>query len=424
MKIYIETFGCTFNQADSEIMAGLLQEKSHQLVDKPEDAWLIIVNSCYVKQPTEQKVINRLINLQREFPQKKLIIGGCMVEIDQAKMEKIAPEAGWIGPHQIKKIPEVVKSFLDGNIPRLTGVESVCKVSLPKKRASKFTDIIQICEGCDGLCSYCCTRIARGNLHSYPLDLIKEEARKAVEEGCVELQLTAQDTASYGKDTGTSLSELINYVTSIGGDFRVRIGMMNPKSVLEDVDKLLKAFNSEKVYKFLHLPLQSGDNQVLLDMNRCHTVEEFKFIVSRFREEIPDISLATDIIVGYPTEDEQAFKNTLKTIKEVKPDFLHISKYHHRPGSLSSNLKEIEHTEMKKRSKVLNDQKTRIAIQKNEALLDNELKVLITAEGIKGGFTGRTNSYKTVVVDDAVLGSSIMVKITEAKATYLKGFPI
>ncbi len=421
MNIYIETFGCTFNQADSQIMAGLLQEDGNELVDDVEDAEVLILNTCYVKQPTEQKVVNRIMKLQEAYPEKNLIISGCMVEIDQDKLEKIAPGASWVGPHKITSAPDMVKSVCAGETVRLTGFEDVNKVCLPKIRSNELINIIQICEGCDGYCSYCCTRIARGNLKSYPVELIKEEAERAVREGCVEIQLTAQDTAAYGKDSGTSLPELVNAITSLEGKFKVRVGMMHPKSVKDHVDELTRAFKSDKVYKFIHIPLQSGNDQVLSDMNRGHRAQEFLDIISQFRREIPEISISTDIIVGYPTEDEEAFQDTLKVIEEIQPDFLHISKYHHRPGSNSSSLKEIEHQDMKKRSKELNELKYVITLHNNEKLLGKVLPVLVTDTGRKGGFTGRTDSYKLVVVDDAALGSFVDVEITEAKATYLKG---
>lgn len=421
MNIYIETFGCTFNQADSEIMAGLLQRDGNQLVDEVEDAHVLIINTCYVKQPTEQKVINRIRKLHKEYPHKNLIISGCMVEIDQEKLKKIAPDASWIGPHKLNSVPDMVKSVHAGETVRLAGYEDMNKICQPKVRSNKFINILQICEGCDGFCSYCCTRIARGKLHSYPVELIKQEVGKAVKDGCVEIQLTAQDTAAYGKDSDTSLPELINAVTNFDGKFKVRVGMMHPKSVKDNVDELIEAFKNNKVYKFIHIPVQSGSDGVLADMNRGHSVKEFTDIISRIRSEIPEISISTDIIVGYPTEDDEAFQDTLKLIEELQPDFLHISKYHHRPGSYSSNLQEIDHQIMKKRSKELNELKAEIAFRNNTKLVGKVLQVLITNVGSKGGFLGRTDSYKTVVVNDASLGSFVNVEITHAKATYLMG---
>lgn len=421
MKVYIETFGCTFNQGDSQIMAGLLKENSAEIVEEAEDADVIIVNTCYVKHPTEQKVLNRIQGVQREFPDKKLIISGCMVEIDSEKLKKAAPSAGWIGPRQIKSTVDVVESCLDGESVRIIGHGTDIKAGLPKVRFNPKIHIVQICEGCTGKCTYCCTRFARGTLQSYPVNIIKKEVKDAVKDGCVEIQLTAQDTAAYGKDIGKTLAEIINEITSIPGEFRIRIGMLHPKSIIGNVEKLVEAFNHENVYKFLHIPIQSGNDAVLNDMNRGHTVAQFKEIISKFREEIPEISIATDIIVGYPTESDEAFEDTLNLIMEIKPDFIHISKYRHRPMTESSILPEIEHNVMKKRSKALNELKTDILYENNLKIIGEERKILITEKGSKGGYIGRTNSYKPIIVPEGQIGSFVKVKIEEATSTYLKG---
>ena len=417
----METFGCTFNQADSQIMAGLLEETGGEIVKSPEEADVIIINTCYVKQPTEQKITNRIGKLQAQFPQKKLLIAGCMVGIDPEKLEKMAPQAGWIGARRINSTPEVVEAIMDGHMVRETGHGDEVKTCLPKKRTNPLVHILQICEGCLGKCSYCCTRFARGGLQSYPISLLRAEAQQAVADGCVEIQLTAQDTAAYGKDTGESLPDLINEIASIEGDFRVRVGMMHPKNIENDLESIITAFKNDKVYKFLHLPLQCGSNQILADMNREHSVEEYLEIVNHFKTEIPELSLATDIIVGYPTEEEDDFEGTLDVIREIRPDFLHISKYHHRPGTRSSLLPEIDHHIMKKRSRNLNDLKVEITTRNNQKLLGTHQKILITDKGSKGGYIGRTGSYKTVVVEEALLGTFLDVEITHSRSTYLKG---
>jgi threonylcarbamoyladenosine tRNA methylthiotransferase CDKAL1 len=422
MKIYLETYGCTFNQADSEIMAALLTDDGAKILDSPEEADLIIMNTCYVKQPTEQKIINHIHKMQEKFPKKKLLIAGCMVDIDPKKLEKLAPKAGWIGARRIKSAPEVVNALMNGKIHRETGYDTTLKTCLPKARSNPLVHIIQIAEGCIGKCNYCCTRFARGSLQSYPLHLLQKEAEIAVSEGCVELQLTAQDTIAFGKDTGESLKDLINQITAIEGDFRVRIGMMHPKNILDnDVKSLINSFKHEKIYNFLHLPIQSGNNQVLEDMGREYTVADYLNVINQFRKEIPSISLSTDVIVGYPTENEAAFRHTLNIINKLRPDFLHISKYHHRPGTEASNFDEIDPSIMKKRSKQLNKIKTQISYQKNYELVGTIQNILITNKGTKGGYIGRTGSYKTVVVDDAPLGNFVNVKIIEARNTYLKG---
>jgi MiaB-like tRNA modifying enzyme len=422
MKVYIETFGCTFNQGDSQIMAGLLKENSAEIVEKAEDADIIIVNTCYVKHPTEQKVLNRIQGVQKEFPDKKLIISGCMVEIDPEKLNKAAPSAGWIGPRQIKSTVDVVESCIDGESARIIGHGTDIKAGLPKIRFNPKVHIVQICEGCTGKCTYCCTRFARGRLQSYPVNIIKKEVEDAIKDGCVEIQLTAQDTAAYGKDIGKTLAGLIKEITTIPGEFRIRIGMLHPKSIIGNLEELINAFKHENVYKFLHIPIQSGSNLVLSDMNRGHTVAEFKEIISKFREEISEISIATDVIVGYPTETDESFEDTLNIIRKIKPDFIHISKYRHRPMTESSLLPEIEHNIMKKRSKALNELKSDILYENNLKIIGEELKILITEKGSKGGYIGRTNSYKPVIVPEGQIGIFTKVKIKEATSTYLKGF--
>jgi len=305
---------------------------------------------------------------------------------------------------------------------RFTGFSREEKVGLPKMRFNPYIHIIQICEGCLGKCSYCCTRFARGGLQSYPSAAIVEEARQALEDGCVEIQLTAQDTAAYGKDTKEKLSDLIKEISSLEGNFRIRVGMMHPKNMMGDVDGLIEAFKSENVYKFLHIPIQSGNDQVLHDMHRDHTVEEFKDIIAAFKDKIPEISIATDIIVGYPTEDEQAFEDTCELLKDIKPNFIHLSKYKHRYGAESSSLDEIHFKELKKRSKYIESIKSGITREDNQKLIGTIQEVLVVEKGRKGGFIGRTNFYMPVVVPDAKVGTFKTVKIKEATSTYLKAF--
>jgi MiaB/RimO family radical SAM methylthiotransferase len=196
---------------------------------------------------------------------------------------------------------------------------------------------------------------------------------------------------------------------------------MHPQNAENDIESIVNSFKNDKVYKFIHLPLQSGNNQVLSDMNRGHSVEEYLKIVKYFKSEIPHLSISTDIIVGYPTEDETAFQDSIDVISAIRPDFLHISKYHHRPGTLASQMDEIDHKVMKNRSKRLNDLKIKIASLNNKKLIGTSQKILITGQGSKGGYMGRTNSYKTVIVDEALLGNFFNVEITHSNSTYLKG---
>ena len=420
MKVYIDSYGCTFNKADGQIMAGVLHENNIDLVDSIEKADIVIVNTCYVKLPTENKVVYKIQQLQEKYPDKKIIVSGCMVEIDPEKLDKIGPNCSWIGPHQLNKAAEVVNGTYCGEVIRESGFSKDSKVCVPKITDDNLIHIIQICEGCLGACTFCCTRFARGPLNSYPIEDIKKEAKQAIENGAREIQLTAQDTAAFGKDSGEKLSDLIKEVANLEGDFRVRVGMMHPKNVLNDVDEIIDAIKHPKVYDFIHLPIQSGSDKVLSDMRRGHTIDQYLDIVSKFKKEIPDLTLAVDVIVGYPTETDEDFDMTVKILEKIKPSLIHLSKYQHRKGAISSSLNEIPRKVMKARSKFLSEIKTKITEEENKHLVGTLQKVLVVEVGSKGGFIAKTDSYIPVIVDNVELGNFVEVKITDATATYLK----
>ena len=420
MKVYIETYGCTFNKADSQIIAGVLNENQIDIVDNIEESDVIILNTCYVKLPTENKVVYKIQKLQEKFPDKKIVISGCMVEIDPEKLAKIGPNCSWIGPHQLNKSADVVNATYCGEVIRESGFSKESKVGVPKLGDGSLIHIIQICEGCLGACTFCCTRFARGPLNSYPIADIVDEAKKAIENGACEIQLTAQDTAAFGRDSGEKLSDLIKEVANLEGDFRVRVGMMHPKNILDDVDEIIDAIKHPKVYNFIHLPVQSGSDKVLSDMRRGHNVQQYVDIVSKFKSEIPDLALAVDIIVGYPTESDDDFDQTVKLLEQIKPSLIHLSKYQHRKGAISSSLEEIPRDVMKKRSKLLSEIKSDITAEENRHLVGTVQNVLVVEKGSKGGFIAKTDSYIPVIVNDVELGSFVDVKITEATATYLR----
>ena len=421
MKVYIESYGCTFNKADGQIMAGILNENNIELVDNINDCDVIIVNTCYVKLPTENKIVYKIQQLQKNYPDKKIIVGGCMVEIDPEKLDSIGPDCSWIGPHQLNKVADVVTGTYCGDVVRESGFSKESKVGVPKVSDDGLIHIIQICEGCLGVCTFCCTRFARGPLNSYSISDIVCEAKEAIENGACEIQLTAQDTAAFGRDSGEKLSDLIKEVANLDGNFKVRVGMMHPKNILDDVDEIIDAIKQPKVYDFIHLPIQSGSDKVLKEMRRGHTVNQYIEVVNKFKNEIPDLTLATDIIVGYPTENDDDFLKTVDLLNEVKPSLIHLSKYQHRKGAISSSLKEIPPQTMKKRSKFLSQIKSEITSKENEELLNSYQNVLVVEKGSKGGFIGKTDSYIPVIVDNVDLGDFVRVKITHTTATYLKG---
>ena len=421
MKVFIETYGCTYNQGDSQIIAGILEDNNVILVDSVEEADIIIVNTCYVKLPTENKVIYRIQKLQENYPEKKVIVAGCMVEVDPLKLEKVGPDCSWIGPHKLHDAFDVVNRTYSGEVVRSSGFTCKSKVGLKKVKKNPLIHIIQICEGCLGACTFCCTRFARGRLNSYPIADIVAEAKKAIDEGAREIQLTAQDTAAFGRDTGESLADLIKEVANLEGTFRIRVGMMHPKNILNNYSEIIDAIKHPKVYNFIHLPIQTGSNKVLHEMNRGHTIEDYLKIVDAFKKEIPNVTIATDIIVGYPTETDDDFKSTCDLIEKVKPSLIHLSKYQHRQGAISSSLKEVPYEVMKKRSKLLSKFKVQITEEENKKLLGTTQKALVVEKGSKGGYMAKSDDYIPIVVSDVSEGEFISVKIYETTSTYLKG---
>lgn len=424
MKVFIESYGCTFNKADAQIMAGQLIDSNFELTDSIEEADAVIVNTCYVKLPTENKMTYRIQKLQEDYPDKKIIIGGCMVEIDHEKLEKVGANCSWIGPHQLNKTADVVRDALNGKTSRVSGFSKDSKVNKTKVSDDDLIHIVQICEGCVGVCTFCCTRFARGALNSYPIDDIVQECKRAIDNGAREIQLTAQDTAAYGLDSGEKLSDLIKEVANIDGDFKVRVGMMHPRNVLRDVDGIIDAISHPNVYDFVHLPLQSGSDKVLKEMRRGHNVSQYLEIINKFREKIPSITIATDIIVGYPTETDDDFDLTCKLLEDVRPSLIHLSKYQHRKGADSSSLKEVSHSVMKQRSKHLSNIKNDITKNENNQLLGTIQNALVVEKGSKGGFIAKSDNYLPIVLENTNLGDFIQAKITETTSTYLKGILI
>jgi MiaB/RimO family radical SAM methylthiotransferase len=244
--------------------------------------------------------------------------------------------------------------------------------------------------------------------------------------GAREFWVTSQDTACYGRDLGSNLAELLEAIGDLAGDFKVRVGMMTPNMVTDMQNQFVEAFRSDKVFKFLHLPVQSGDDETLKRMRRFYTAEQFKSIVDAFRDEFPDLTLATDIIVGFPGETAEAFEKTLRLLEEVKPDVVNVSKFFARPKTAAAKMQDglVERGEIKRRSTVAAKQAKRISLERNQRWVGWVGEVLVDEKGkVEGSWVGRNFAYKPIVIKstDCLMGKTVRVKIVEASATYLKG---
>jgi len=349
MKFFIKTFGCQANIHDSEIMAGILKKKGNKIVNE-KDADIIILNSCSVKNKTQSRELQYI-----KDSKKKLFVGGCLPKT--INLKKFPNIKAVFDTNSITKINEIIKTEKD----TFSKIKET-KLNLPLVRKDKNTAIIVIQEGCTDTCSFCATKTSRGNLYSYRIGDIKRELEKAKD--CKRINLTGQDTGAYGLDIKTDLPSLLKELITVKGKYEIRVGMMNPwhtKRILKD---LIKVYKSNKIMKFLHIPLQSGSDKVLKDMNRNHTVKEFKEIVKKFRKEIPKINIATDVIIGYPTETEKDFQKTLDLIKETKPEVLNISTFSSRPKTKASKLKQLSSEIIKDRSRRLTKIKKEVKVEK------------------------------------------------------------
>lgn len=389
----------------------------------PSNALVLLLNTCYVKRPTEDRVVNRIKALRSSFPGKPLVVAGCMVEIDPAKLEKIAPESCWVGPHRVDRIVEACDAAIAGRVVRFTGKQFLVKPSLSVSTKSPVIDIVQIAEGCLGACSYCCTRFARGHLSSYPVESIVSRVRGSLSSGHKEIWFTAQDTAAYGTQGKESLPTLLRRVCSIPGRFLIRVGMMNPGTADRVLSPLVSTFENEKVFKFVHLPVQSGSDGILGMMRRGYDVDVFRRVVASFRARIPRVTLSTDVIVGFPGEARSDFAQTVSLIEETRPDILNISRFFPRPRAEASALPRLGAEELKARSRRLHGLHRSIALESNQRWVGWRERVLVDEAGKGQTWICRNYAYKPIVVASPrrLVGRFVEVEVCEARPTYLLG---
>ncbi len=425
MKVYIETYGCALNKGDSYIMRSVLVKRGHSIVDNISEANVIIVNTCTVRYDTEQKMINRITSL-REYclkTGKKLIVAGCMAKAQPYLVTKIAPEASLVSPQNASRIWIAVESpqrtiLLDGERDR-----NCVGLWLENSIA-----VIPIQEGCLGNCSFCIVKNARRKVVSYPIHVIINTAKNLIEKGALEIELTGQDTSVYGIDLygKQMLPELVRRITEIKGDFMIRIGMTNPDTLRSIIDDIVDVLRHPKVYKFVHIPVQSGSNNVLKVMRRKYTVEEFIEIVNFLRRKIPGITIATDIIVGHPGETEDDFLQTIELLKKIEPERVHLAQYSVRPNTLAAKLPQIDTKTKKRRSLQVLKLIEEIGLKKNSEYIGSTARVLLVENTLPHP-TARLYNYTPVIITNITKfkkGEWIKARITNATFFDLRGIKI
>jgi len=416
-KIFVEAYGCSASFADSEMISGLILNGGHTLVDNSSESDLNIVVTCSVKDATANKMIHRIKSLKS----KPLVVAGCFPKAEKSTVEKFAENASLLGPNSLGKTLQVIDSTLNGRKQVSLEDSDLSKVGLPKVRLNSVVGIVEIASGCMSECTFCQTKLSKGDLSSYRLGDIVRQVQTEIKEGCKEVWLTSTDNGCYGFDIGTDLPSLVNAVVEIPDDFMIRVGMMNPMYMPRIKEALIESFNNDKVFKFLHIPVQSGSDKVLHDMKRGHTVNTFREIVKRAKERFGNFTISTDVIVGFPSETEEDFQKTVNLLDETRPDGVNLSKYSARPGTEAAEWKQIDVAEVKKRSKIIFEQISKISMENNKKWIGWTGKVLFD-EKIDEGIKGRNFAYKPVFVRNAVdIGQSHIVEITDVTVNSLLG---
>lgn len=421
-EIYFETYGCTANQNSSEIMRGLVRQAGLNITSNPETADLIIINSCIVKEPTETKIKQKVIDFLKQ--EKKVILAGCMPRLNKKRLQK--SNLYLLDTSHSKDIINLIRDIQANQYDEDVYLKqrNEVKALLPKVPFSKQIGITQISEGCLGNCTYCIVRLAKGKLFSYPKEKIIESIKNDLQSGCKEIWITSQDNASYGnEDDKFLLPELLNEVLALPGRFYVRVGMMNPNNVLKILPELIEIYKHPKMFKFLHIPIQSGSDKILKAMNRKYTISDVKKIILKFKKEIPNITIATDIIVGYPGETEKDFEKTMNLVQEIQPEILNRSNFGVRPGTPAEKLKSqfISPKIMTQRATQLMKLHLEICKSLQQSYLNKELKVLIDKKGFENTWLGRTENYKLIAVHSKnnLLGKTLNVKVKKLMPHYL-----
>jgi MiaB-like tRNA modifying enzyme len=425
-RFYLETYGCSLNSADSDLIVGQVRKLGGARVIRLADADILIVNTCGVKEPTEDRIIYRLEQLSQESA--PLLVAGCLPKISMERVKAASPGfAAILGPQSIGSIQSVITRVLQGErgIVNLKA-DSGSKLSYFEGPTSGIVCTVPICEGCLGHCTYCAVRLARGSIRSHRISGLYDVVERCVHQGYREIRLTAQDTSAFGSDTGESIVELLRALDRIEGPHVFRLGMFNPSLAPSRLHDLLDIMKSTHFFKFFHVPLQSGSDQILSAMGRDYSVADWMLAIDNIREAFTHSTVATDVIVGFPRESEDDFQATVDALERAAPEIVNISKYGDRPKTPASDSPEKVSTSIKKaRSRKMSTVVAKVTLAANASWVGWSGAVIATETGSRGGAVCRNSAYRPIVIRQPVrLGESIEVRIVSAKRTYLAAEPL
>ena len=426
-RFHIWTIGCQMNEADSSKIATLLQEAGYRSTEREDEADIVVLNSCVVRQAAEDKVagkLNSLVRLKRERPDVSVVLTGCMVTSQQAALTKRFPHVDlFFDPSDFAKLERVAPELAEldddlGQLPHYYLPEAADQAGV--------TAFVPIIYGCNFLCSYCIVPYRRGKERSRPLDEIVREVEAVVARGAREVTLLGQTVNAYGHDLPEKpgLASLLRAVDRVPGLERLRFLTSHPKYMSDDIIETMAELPT--VCEHMNLPVQAGDNEVLRRMRRTYSREYWADRIALTRERMPGATIATDIIVGFPGESDAQFQQTHDLLEEVACDKVHLAMYSPRPGTLSARWDDdIPHDEKWRRHRALEQLQERLLTAKQAARLGTVEEVLVEGKA-KGRWTGRSRGNTLVHFDDDrdVLGKLVDVRVTQTSPWFLIGEPV
>jgi len=431
-KLHLITYGCQMNEYDSERVAGLLKHERYELTDRPEDADLILVNTCSIREKAEDKVFSQLgalKQLKRRRPDLTIGVMGCMAQLQKGRIQERAPHVDLVfGSPAIARVGELVERARARRGPVLeTGEGALVKITARPEGGSRLKAFVTVMEGCEKYCTFCVVPTTRGRERSHAPEVIVDEIGGLVAAGCREVTLLGQTVNAYGRDLSppTDLAALLERVDDIDGLERIRFTTSNPYNL---TPRLIRAIRDvPKVCEYLHLPLQSGSDRVLERMNRGYTRARYLELIAELQETVPDLALSTDLIVGFPGETEEDFGKTMEMVERVGYDNVFAFRYSRRPGTPAAEMPDQVPEEVKaERNTRLLEVTTRVAAARSRRLEGRTLPVLVDGASRKDPreAAGRTRCNRVVNFDTGgrdLLGRVVDVRIARALPHSLRG---
>lgn len=420
-KYYIVTYGCQMNKSDSERVATVLEDLGYQKTDSEKSADLIVIMACSVRQSAVDRIYGKVKIWQKIKEKRPLltILSGCVLKEDR---KKLSPFFDLIFPiSDLPKLPQKLKNLPPYQVKNYFEIQPTYQ--------SNFQAYLPISTGCNNFCTYCVVPYVRGPEICRPANEIINEVKSLIDKGYKEITLLGQNVNSYTSILGNSTStvdfpELLQIINNIPGNFWLRFITSHPKDLSDELIETMA--KCKKICEYLHLPVQSGDNEILKRMNRNYTVEYYKNLIEKIKNKIPEISISTDIIVGFPGESEKQFQNTANLMKEMKFDMAYIAEYSPRPETAAYRLKDdVPKKEKERRRKLLTDILMETAFENNKKYLNKIVEILVEGIDRQGYVYGKTRTFKNVRLKDSpkklTVGQFAKIKITAVSPWGLEG---